>query len=76
MTIDTIKERLSEEIKNSRKSQKEIAKQLKIDQSMISMYVTKKNVPKIDTFADLCKLLDLDANYILGISDFAGEKKL
>ena len=34
-----------------------------------------KSLPALDTFAKLCVLLDLDANYLLGITDYSGKKK-
>lgn len=74
MTIEIIKKRLKEEIVSTGKTQTWIAEQLKINQSNISDYVNGKQVPKIDTFAEICKLLDLNANYILGIEDYSGKK--
>ena len=67
--IEEIRARLSSEIKNSGKTQIEIAKELGITQQMISCYVHSKKVPTIDTLSRLCKFLDIDANYILCIDD-------
>ncbi len=64
-----IKKRLSEEIKNSGLSTIEISKRIGVSPEMISQYSTTKKLPKLDTFAKLCKELDLDANYILGLSN-------
>ena len=64
-----IKERLSEEIKNSGLTTIEIAKRIGVSPEMVTQYKTTKKLPKLDTFAKLCKELDLDANYILGITD-------
>ena len=61
-----IKERLSEEIKNSGLTTIEIAKRIGVSPEMVTQYKTTKKLPKLDTFAKLCKELDLDANYILG----------
>ena len=61
-----IKKRLSEEIKNSGLTTIEIAKLINVSPEMITQYKTTKKMPKLDTFAKLCKELDLDANYILG----------
>lgn len=36
---------------------------------MITQYKTTKKLPKLDTFAKLCKELDLDANYVLGLKN-------
>lgn len=66
---DCIKKRLSEEIKNSGLNTIEISKKVGVSPEMITQYCTTKKLPKLDTFARLCKELDLDANYILGIND-------
>ena len=64
-----IKERLCEELKNCGLSTVEIAKKVGISPEMVTQYRTTKKLPKLDTFAKLCKELDLDANHILGIND-------
>ena len=69
MENDFIKQRLGEEIKNSGVSTVEIAKRIGVSPEMITQYRTTKKLPKLDTFAKLCKELDLDANYILGIEE-------
>ncbi len=69
MDYTIIKERLIEEINNSGLSTLEIAKSIGVSPEMITQYRTTKKLPKLDTFAKLCKVLDLDANYILGLKD-------
>ena len=69
MENSIIKERLREEIKNSNLTTVEIAKRVGVSPEMITQYLTTKKLPKLDTFAKLCKELDLSANYILGLSD-------
>ncbi len=66
MNESIIKKRLSEELKNSGLTTIEIAKRIGVSPEMITQYKTTKKLPKLDTFAKLCKELDLDANYILG----------
>ena len=61
-----IKQRLSEELKNSGLTTIEIAKRIGVSPEMVTQYSTTKKLHKLDTFAKLCKELDLDANYILG----------
>ena len=61
-----IKQRLSEELKNSGLTTIEIAKRIGVSPEMVTQYSTTKKLPKLDTFAKLCRELDLDANYILG----------
>ena len=43
----------------------QIFKELNIRQSNISQYIKGQKMPALDTLANLCKLLDVDANYIL-----------
>lgn len=66
---DLIKERLREELKNCPLSTVEMAKRVGVSPEMITQYMTTKKLPKLDTFAKLCKELDLSATYILGLTD-------
>ena len=68
MENEIIKTRLSEELKQSGLTTIEIAKRIGVSPEMITQYRTTKKLPKLDTFAKLCKALDLDANYILGLT--------
>ncbi len=68
MEYQLIKQRLIEEIKHSGLTTVEIAKLVGISPEMVTQYCTTKKLPKLDTFAKLCKELDLDANYILGLT--------
>ena len=67
--MDIIKKRLSEELKHSNLTTVEIAKKVGISPEMVTQYSTTKKLPKLDTFAKICKELDLSANYILGLED-------
>lgn len=69
MENNLIKQRLKEEIKNSNLTTVEIAKRVGVSPEMITQYITTKKLPKLDTFAKLCKELDLSANYILDLND-------
>lgn len=66
---DLIKERLKEELNNCPLTKVEIAKRVGVSPEMITQYMTTKKLPKLDTFAKLCKELDLSAEYILGLND-------
>ena len=68
MENEIIKQRLSEELKNSGLTTVEIARRIGVSPEMITQYRTTKKLPKLDTFAKLCKELDLDSNYILGLT--------
>lgn len=67
--IDIIKQRLREEIKNSNLTTIQIAEKIGVSPEMVTQYTTTKKMPRLDTFAKLCKELDLSANYILGLED-------
>ena len=69
MKEDLIKQRLKQEIKNSNKTIKEIANLLGVSPEMITQYCTTKKLPRLDTFAKLCEILDISADYILGLKE-------
>ena len=65
ITLDNIKDKLSEAIKGSGLTQTELAKKLGVSQQAISNYIKGDRLPALDTLANLCIILDLDANEIL-----------
>lgn len=66
---EIIKQRLRDELKNCPLTTLEISKRVGVSPEMITQYMTTKKLPKLDTFAKLCKELDLPATYILGLTD-------
>lgn len=72
VTLDTIRERLAEVIKESGLTQTELARRLNIKQPTIGQYLSGRAMPALDTFANLCIILDVDPAYILGVEDFGG----
>ena len=60
-----IQQRLAETIRQSGMTQKEIAQKLRVSQQMIPQYLLGKKMPALDTFANLCEVLDADPAYIL-----------
>ena len=65
--LEDIRNNLIEAIKMSGMTQTEIAKKLNIRQQNIAQYLPGRAMPSLDTFANLCVILDLDANEILNI---------
>ncbi len=65
ITIEQIQERLSDAIKQSGLTQKAIAEKLNTSQQSISHYIKGERVPTLDTFANLCVVLDVDPSDIL-----------
>ena len=66
---EIIKKRLCEELKNCPLTKAEMAKRVGVSPEMITQYMTTKKLPKLETFAKLCKELDLSATYILDLKD-------
>ncbi len=67
--MDSIKQRLSEEIERSGLTTIEIAARVGVSPEMITQYKTTKKLPRLDTFAALCRALDVSADEILGLKD-------
>ncbi len=67
ITHEQIQKRLAEAIRQSGMSQTAIAKALNIKQPTVGQYLSGRAMPTLETFANLCKLLDIDSNDILGI---------
>lgn len=65
ITNKQIQVKLAEAIEHSEKTQSEIAKLLGIRQSNISHYTRGERMPSVETLANLCSVLELDANDIL-----------
>ena len=70
MNLQDIQLRLREVIKQSNLTQKEIAKQIGVSFQTVSKYMREDIFPALDTFAKLCKLLDVKSDYILGIDEY------
>ena len=65
--IEDIQKRLREAIKYGNISQRELAEKLGINPSTISKYMRLDKYPSLDTFANICEILDISADEILGI---------
>jgi transcriptional regulator with XRE-family HTH domain len=61
--------RFNKVLKESGKTQVEIAKALNITKQCVNDYKTGKSVPSLETLCLLCEFLDISADYLLGISD-------
>ena len=66
--INEIQKRLREAIKYGNISQKELAEKLGINPSTVSKYMRLDKYPSLDTFANICEILDVSADDILGIN--------
>lgn len=62
-------ERFQQALKDSDYTQKEIAAKLHIDPANVTNWKQGKNVPSVQTLYDLCVLLNVSADYLLGLDD-------
>ncbi len=67
IVLQEIRDNLIEAIKTSGMTQTEIAKKLGVRQQSVGKYLQGIAMPSLDTFANLCAILDLDANEILNL---------
>ena len=65
--IEEIQKRLREAIEYGTISQKELAEKLGINPSTVSKYMRLDKYPSLDTFANICEILDVSADEILGL---------
>ena len=65
ITLSTIQKRVAEAIRQSGLSQTEIGKRLGVSQQSVSHYVKGDKMPALDTFANLCVVLDVDPAELL-----------
>ncbi len=69
ITVEQIRARLVEAIRNSGLTQTELAKRVGVIQQSIAQYLSGRAMPSIETFANLCAALEVDPAYILCLSD-------
>ena len=65
--IEEIQKRLREAIEYGTISQKELAEKLGINPSTVSKYMRQDKYPSLDTFANICHILDVSADEFLGL---------
>ena len=76
ITLTEIQKRLANEIKNSGLTQTQLANLLGIKQPTIGQYLSGRAMPALDTFANLCVILDVDPADILGTSNAENKKSV
>ena len=65
--IKDVQIRLREEIKWSGITQKELAEKLGINASTVSKYMRLDKYPSLETFANICEILDISSDEVLGL---------
>lgn len=74
ITIEQIQVKLADAIKQNKMSQIEIAHRLNVNPATISHYIHGTKMPALETFANLCDILNIDTNYILCIGENKKDK--
>lgn len=69
INLQQIQNKLVNAIKESKLTLTEIAKKIGVKPQQITCYLYGDKMPSLRTLANLCKLLNLDANYILCLTD-------
>ena len=69
ITLTQIQAKLADALKNCGMTQTALAQILGIRQQTISHYIKGDIFPALDTLANLCAVLDLDANEILCLNE-------
>lgn len=72
--MEEFRKRLKEVLKTNNVNQSELARKLNIERQGITNYKNGTSIPSLDTFKNMCKLLDVSADYLLGLEDYAGNK--
>ena len=67
ITLEAIRAKLVEAIRTSGMTQTELAQKIGVVHQSVAQYLSGRAMPALDTFANLCKVLELDANDILCI---------
>ena len=67
--LEQIREKITEAIKHCGFTQSHLASLLGVSQQTVSHYLKGDKMPALDTFANLCKILDLDPAELLCIKD-------
>lgn len=70
ITLEPIRTKIIEAINLSGISQTLLAQKIGVAQQTVSKYLSGKTMPALDTLANLCAVLDLDANDILCVDTY------
>ncbi|MDE5756554.1 MAG: helix-turn-helix domain-containing protein [Clostridia bacterium] len=67
--MSEFKDRLKEALAENNMSQNELAKKLFMSQAIVNNYCTGKREPSLEVFYSICKILDVSADFLLGLTD-------
>ena len=70
VTLELIQKNLATAIKQSGLTQTELGRRLGVSQQTISHYLKGDKLPALDTFANLCAIIDVNPQDILSETSF------
>lgn len=70
ISLRKIQDNLIEALKHSDLTQSDLAKKVGVKQTQISCYLHGKKLPSLDTFANICAVLNLDPVEILDLANY------
>lgn len=76
VTLEMIRTKLVEAIRQSGLTQTELAKRVGVIQQSIAQYLSGRAMPALDTFANLCAVLDVEPSDILCLDQFRNGGKV
>ena len=66
---EEFRERFAKELNGTGLSITKIGEKVGIDYTLVSHYIKGRKIPSLETFILICRALDLNANYIVGLED-------
>jgi transcriptional regulator with XRE-family HTH domain len=69
MTEDSFGQRLKKVLAERNMMQKELAEKIGVNEMAISRYVHGSRMVSVSILIDICKTLDVSADYLLGLSE-------
>ena len=74
VVLADIQKKIADIIRQSGMTQTALAQKIGVKQQTIAQYLSGRAMPALDTFANLCAVLDVSADYLLGLEDETGSK--
>jgi transcriptional regulator with XRE-family HTH domain len=62
-------DRLKQVLKEKRIQQKELAMKLGISDRTVNSYCNGKSFPSLDALGEICRILDVSSDFLIGITD-------
>lgn len=74
IVLADIQQKIAQIIRQSGMTQAALAQKIGVRQQTIAQYLSGRSMPALDTFANLCAVLEVSSDYLLGLEDETGSK--